>query len=212
MGDVAASGGYWAAMNADKIVAQPGTLTGSIGVFGGKMITMALWNKLGVTFDKVQTSDNATAFSFLYDFSPAQWKHFEESLDNIYADFLTKVAAGRKLPADKIAAIAKGRVWTGQDAKANGLVDELGGFPAALRLARQAAGLAPEAAITLKVFPKEQSLIEKLLEQNPETSEPDAEIALQVMRTVQPLARLGARLGLTRQDRTLRMPELDLQP
>jgi protease IV len=128
MGNMAGSGGYFVAMAADKIVAQPGTITGSIGVFAGKMLTSELWEKLGVTWDEIHTSKNATFWTGTHDYTPEQWALFQNFLDQIYEDFTSKVADGRKIPKEKVLEIAKGRIWSGEDALKIGLVDELGGL------------------------------------------------------------------------------------
>jgi len=164
MGDVAASGGYFVAMPADKIVAQPGTITGSIGVLAGKMVTPAMWEKVGLTFDQVEVGANANMWNASRSFSPAERARFDAWLDRIYDDFTSKVAEGRKLPKERVLEIAKGRVWTGEDAKAIGLVDELGGFSTALRLAREAAKIPAGEEVKVALFPKEKSPFEALAE------------------------------------------------
>ncbi len=180
MGDVAGSGGYFVAMQADKIVAHPGTITGSIGVISGKMLTTELWEKLGVNWDSISTSANATMWTGLHDYTEKGWDRLQTELDRIYEDFTTKVVQGRNLPKDRVLEIAKGRVWSGEDGKRLGLVDELGGFSVALRLARQAAGLAADAPIQLKLFPAIKSQLQRLIEKDPESSEDKiAIIALQ---------------------------------
>src|SRR5229473_524317 len=162
MGDVAGSGGYYIAAAADKIVAQPATLTGSIGVVAGKMIVAGLWDKLGVGWGTVEEGGNAGMFSSLEDYTPEGERHFESFLDSVYAGFKDRVAAGRHLDMDSVERIARGRVWTGEDAKSRGLVDELGGYDAALRLAKVAAHLDPEAKITLKTYPRERDVREQI--------------------------------------------------
>lgn len=162
MGDVAASGGYFVAMPADKIVAQPGTITGSIGVLAGKMVTPAMWEKVGLTFDQVEVGANANMWNASRSFSPAEWTRFNAWLDRIYDDFTSKVADGRKLPKEKVLEIAKGRVWTGEDAKAIGLVDELGGYATALKLAKAAAKIPADEKVKVAVFPKEKNPFETL--------------------------------------------------
>jgi protease-4 len=162
MGDVAASGGYFVAMPADKIVAQPGTITGSIGVLAGKMVTPAMWEKVGLTFDQVEVGANANMWNASRSFSPVEWARFNAWLDRIYDDFTSKVADGRKLPKEKVLEIAKGRVWTGEDAKALGLVDELGGYATALKLAKAAAKIPAGEKVKVAVFPKEKSPFETL--------------------------------------------------
>ncbi len=163
MGNVAASGGYFVAAPAHAIVAQPGTVTGSIGVVGGKFVLTDLWDKLGIAWDGVQTGANAALNSPNQDYSEAGWANLQASLDRIYADFTGKVAQGRGLPAEGMDSLALGRVWSGADARANGLVDELGGLSVALRLAREAAGLDPEAAVRLEQFPRPADRFERLL-------------------------------------------------
>ena len=153
MGDVAGSGGYYIAAAADKIVAQPATLTGSIGVVAGKMLTTGLWDKLGVGWAAAEQGQNAGMFSTLQDYTPSGTRHLESFLDAVYDGFKAHVAAGRHLDPKAVEDIAKGRVWTGEDAKARGLVDALGGYATALRLARIAANLDPSAPITLRTYP-----------------------------------------------------------
>jgi protease IV len=164
MGNVAASGGYFVAIPADRIVAQPGTITGSIGVFAGKMLTSGFWDKLGVTFDDVQVGRNATMWSALHDYTAAERVRFDGALDRIYDDFTTKVAAGRRLPLEQVRRVAKGRVWTGEDALAQGLVDALGGYPEALRQVRGVLGLAADAPLDLETFPASRGLLGNLLQ------------------------------------------------
>ena len=163
MGNVAGSGGYFVAAPADKIVAQPATITGSIGVAAGKMVTRGLWQKLGVTWDGVSVNSNATFWSDVEDYGPEQWRRLEHLLDLIYDDFVAKVAAGRKLSKEAVLTVAKGRIWTGADAKERGLVDELGGYATALRMIRQVANIPVESGIALKVFPARKSRLRMLL-------------------------------------------------
>lgn len=163
MGNVAGSGGYFVAMSATKIVAQPGTITGSIGVLGGKLLTRRLFERLGVTYDTVESSANADFFSDTHDYSAGGWLRFQAWLDRVYVDFTQKVADGRGLALDKVREVAKGRIWTGRDAKRLGLVDELGGWSVALRLARETAGLGADAPIELRVYPEEEGLLSQLL-------------------------------------------------
>jgi protease IV len=162
MGTYAASGGYFLAMEADKIVAQPGTLTGSIGVYGGKMVTQGAWDKLGVSWEPLGAGRNATMYSTARDFTPEQLAKNEASLDRIYADFTTRAAAGRKLPVEQLREVARGRIWSGADARERGLVDELGGFAVALRLAREAAKL-PD-AVRVELFPRKKGTAEMVAE------------------------------------------------
>jgi protease-4 len=162
MGDVAASGGYFVAAAAKSIVAQPGTITGSIGVFGGKFVVHGLWDKLGLHWDSVQGGRHADFQSPNHDYSDEEWAALQASLDRIYFDFTHKVAEGRSLPVDKVLEEAKGQVWSGADAQANGLVDQLGGFQAALALARDEGGVAKDAAVRLVEYPKAKNEFDKL--------------------------------------------------
>ena len=209
MGGRAASGGYFIAMVADKIVAQPGTITGSIGVFGGKMITTGFWNKLGVTWDEVHTSKNADAWTQTKDFTPAQKARFTQWLDRVYDDFTAKVSLGRKLSREEVEKIAKGRIWTGEDAKSLGLVDELGGFPSALRLVRTAARLQENAPIRLKVFPGGKSLFKSIMELKSFGAHEGTDSALaRTLEEVQPLIRTIGSLGPATRHEVLRMQDL----
>jgi protease-4 len=165
MGAVAASGGYFVAAPAAAIVAEPCTITGSIGVFGGKFVLSELWTKLGVTVDGVQAGANADMDSANQDYSYAGWNHLQASLDTIYQDFITKVGAGRKLGAVAVERVAKGQVWSGADAVQNGLVDKLGGLSTAIAEARRAAGLPADTPVRLVNFPQEPHDLGSFLEQ-----------------------------------------------
>jgi protease-4 len=164
MGDVAASGGYWIAMDASKIVAAPGTLTGSIGVVAGKPVLTELWQELGVNWGHAQRGVNADMWTTNANYSPQGRARLEAFLDGIYAAFTEGVARGRDLPQDQVLEVAQGRVWTGAQAKERGLVDTLGGFADALAVTRQEIGLAPEAAIELRTYPAPQDLWDQALE------------------------------------------------
>ena len=171
MGNVAASGGYFIAMNADKIVAQPGTLTGSIGVYAFKLVTRDLWAKLGVTWGTVATSPNAQFWSSLTDFSAEDRVRLNRWLDFVYDDFTGKVAQGRKLSAEVVEQVAQGRVWPGRKAKELGLVDALGGMETAVSLAKAAAKLPANAQVKLVTYPEKQSLLKQLLDDDGDNSD-----------------------------------------
>ena len=212
MGNVAGSGGYFVAAAADKIVAQPGTITGSIGVVGGKMLTAELMEKIGISSDEVHTSTNATMWSSSLDYTPQQWQRITTWLDHVYADFTQKVAQGRGLTQEQVHAVAKGRIWTGEDAKDIGLVDELGGFPTALRLAKQAAGIEADAPVQVKLFPEQKTLVDTVLsrlqgrEDAAAESNPTAVALRQVMQAGRPVIQMGQRLGLWSEPGVLTMP------
>ena len=154
--DIGASGGYYIAMAADAIVAQPGTLTGSIGVLGGKPVTASLLQRAGVSVDTVTEGRHADMFTTTRPFSDEEWARLNTWLDRIYADFTSKVADARGLSIDQVHDVARGRVWTGADAAGNGLVDQLGGLETAVALARRKAGL-PDTA-PLRLFPRTHPL------------------------------------------------------
>jgi len=164
MSDVAASGGYWIAMDASKIVAEPNTITGSIGVLIGKLNISGLYNLLGLSTDSVATSDNATLFSDQQNFTPAQQAYIEKSLHETYGNFIKGVAEGRKMNVADVDKIGKGRVWSGAQGKEIGLVDELGGLDRALEVARQLAHIPANASIHIVRFPEERTFLQILLE------------------------------------------------
>lgn len=164
MGDVAGSGGYYVAAAADKIVAEPATLTGSIGVLAGKLVVSDLFRKLGLSTDSAQIGANAAMYSSTSDFSARAHSRLEAFLDETYRGFKDHVASGRHMTQEEVEEVAKGRVWSGEDAKARGLVDELGGNAVALRLAKEAAKLAPDAAVKLTVFPREREAFEVIFD------------------------------------------------
>src|SRR5580693_7054498 len=153
MGAVAASGGYYVAMGADAIVANPGTITGSIGVITGKLIARDLKERLGVGSDAVRTNANADAWSIDAPFTPEQHARVEAEADLCYADFVQRVAEGRKLSTDAVEAVARGRIWTGADALGHGLVDELGGLRTAVRRAKVLVGLDEDAKVNIVGYP-----------------------------------------------------------
>lgn len=153
MGSVAASGGYYVSMAADAIIANAGTITGSIGVVTGKLVSRQLKDKLGVGSDSVRTNPNADAWSSNERFTDEQQAHVEAEADLFYADFVERVAQGRNLTVAAVEEVARGRVWTGADAKDRGLVDELGGLRTAIERAKVRAGLVPDAEVRIVNYP-----------------------------------------------------------
>ncbi len=153
MGAVAASGGYYVSMSADAIVANAGTITGSIGVVTGKLVARELKDRLGVGSDSVRTNANADAWSINQPFTDEQRAHVEAEADLFYTDFVERVAAGRKMTVEAVDAIARGRVWTGADALERGLVDELGGLRTAINRAKVLAGLEPDDDVRIVSYP-----------------------------------------------------------
>ena len=153
MGSVAASGGYYIAMAADTIVANPGTITGSIGVVTGKLVARDLKERLGVGSDVVRTNTNADAWSINAPFTAEQHDMVEAEADLFYDDFVRRVAESRSMTVEEVDGIARGRIWTGADAHERGLVDELGGFRVAVRRAKVLAGLDVDAEVRLAAYP-----------------------------------------------------------
>ena len=162
MSDLAASGGYYIAAPADVIVAHPGTLTGSIGVYGGKYVAGETLEKLGVNVEVVTDGTHADLFSPTTQFSDSARQAVQAQIDDTYERFLQVVADGRGLSRDQVHQIAQGRVWTGRQAYDNGLVDELGGLHRAVEIAKTEAGIAAETPITLVTYPQPRSFFEVL--------------------------------------------------
>ena len=163
MSDVAASGGYWISMGANKIIAEPSTITASIGVVEGKLNVSGFFNLLGLSTDYVATSENATIFSSQQNFTPAQREAIQKSMQDIYDQFIHGVADGRKMTVEAVDKIGKGRVWTGAQGKTLGLVDELGGLDRAIEVAKQLAGIPAGKSVRIERLPEEKSFFEILL-------------------------------------------------
>jgi protease-4 len=153
MGAVAASGGYYVAMAADRIVANPGTVTGSIGVVTGKLVARDLKERLGLGSESLRTNTNADAWSVNAPFTEEQHALVEAEADLFYDDFVRRAAEARGLSVQAVDAVARGRIWTGADALAHGLVDELGGLRTAVRRAKLLAGLDPDTKVRLAGYP-----------------------------------------------------------
>jgi protease-4 len=164
MSDLAASGGYWIAMASPYIVAQPGTLTGSIGVITGKFVTGGVYEKLGANIDGVSFGKNANIASPARPFNDAERAKIEAMMQDTYDEFVEKAAQARNMPPEKLDAIAQGRVWTGRQAKAIGLVDELGGLSQAIAAAKQRAKIPADSEVEVVVYPPRRSVYELLSE------------------------------------------------
>jgi protease-4 len=162
MSDVAGSGGYWIAMPATKIVAQPQTLTGSIGVLAGKFSVDGLLAKLGVTSEKLTFGEKADVFSPFRAFTGEERKILKEEILWTYEQFLAKAAEGRGLTRDEVDAVGRGRIWTGRQAKEHRLVDELGGLTMALGLAKKEAGIDADEDVRLDVWPRKRTFWQSL--------------------------------------------------
>ena len=165
MSDLAASGGYYIAMPGQVIVAQPATLTGSIGIYTGKMVTGGTLGKLGISAETVKSGRNADMYSPLTPFSPEQRTKVDQYMQAFYDQFVEKVAESRHLTPERVDAMAQGRVWTGRQARELGLVDQLGGLDAALAIAKQRANIPADEDVDLVVYPPRRSFYEALAEQ-----------------------------------------------
>ncbi len=163
MGDVAGSGGYYIAMGADKIIAEPGTLTGSIGVVGGKVVLGGLYDKLGVTTEIISRGQNSELLSSTRAFTPEERKVWATLMKEIYRQFVSKAAKGRKKSYRELDKLAQGRIYTGRMAQANGLVDQVGTLEDAIAEAKKAAGLEPDEEVELLILPRPKTILEQLL-------------------------------------------------
>lgn len=162
MGPTAASGGYWVAAKADAIFAHPTTITGSIGVLGGKVALENAWEKIGLNWGTVKWGQNAGIWSMNTPFSETEAAQINLMLDDVYESFLARVSEGRKMDVAAVDSIARGRVWTGEIAKQIGLVDQLGGLTDALDYAAKQSGLSGRSEALVEVYPKPLNAFEKL--------------------------------------------------
>lgn len=165
MGDLAASGGYYIAMPGQVIVAQPGTLTGSIGIFTGKFVVSGTMAKIGVNTETVQSGKNATTNSPFHQFTPDQRAKVLDYMQGFYDNFVEKAAESRHTTPERIDAVAQGRVWTGHQARQHGLVDELGGLNDAIEIAKQRAKIPDDEDVDVVVYPARRSIYDLLTEQ-----------------------------------------------
>ncbi len=161
MGDVAGSGGYYIAMGAKKIFAEPGTITGSIGVIGGKLVTGGLYEKLGMNTEIISRGKNSGALSSTQPFSPDERKAWTKLLTETYHEFVSKAAEGRRMDYNKLEALAQGRVYSGLQAKKLGLIDEIGTLNDAVTAAKKLAGLKADADVEIQILPEPKSFFEQ---------------------------------------------------
>ncbi len=172
MGDVAASGGYWIACGATRLLASPATLTGSIGVYAGHLAMARFWvEKLGVTWGRVEGDPNADIFGNLDPWTPPQRATVERLLQRVYDSFVERVAAARRMSREAVEAVGRGRVFTGAQAVEHGLVDKLGGFQEALAAAKELAGLGRDEPVQLAFYPRYPTVWERVLERLLEDAE-----------------------------------------
>ena len=165
MSDLAASGGYYISMPAQVIVAQPATLTGSIGVYTGKIALGGTLNKVGVSTGTVTDGANADIYSPFAPFSATQRERLQDHMQGFYENFVEKAAESRKTTPEKIDAVAQGRVWTGRQAREHGLVDALGGLDVAVRIAKERARIPADASVELVVYPARRTLYQAISDQ-----------------------------------------------
>jgi protease IV len=165
MADAAASGGYYVAVAADSIVAMPATLTGSIGIYGGKFNILGTFQKLGLNVETVSRGAHAGMLSPYRDFTPEEAERFRRGLEQFYRGFVARVARGRHLREAEVDSLGQGRVWTGLAARRLGLVDRLGGLETALEMARAAARLPEDEELVVERFPRvRRPLLERWLQ------------------------------------------------
>ena len=204
MGDAAASGGYYVAMNAHEIVAGPGTITGSIGVFSGKFSLGGLYEKVGLSHETIRRGSNSAIFSGWEPWSEEERARIRSLNEAFYRTFIAKAAEGRGRSPEEIDEVAQGRVWTGEQAVGNGLVDRLGGLTVALEAARERAGIAPGQPLHVVVLPERPSLFQTLFRPTDEDSMvdllgPDGAALVEWASTLSgqgPLARLPFQLTI----------------
>jgi protease-4 len=210
MGGVAASGGYYISLSANRIVAEPGTVTGSIGVLTGKVSIDRSLALAGVGSASVGVGRNALYDSPFQPFTPDQLASLNHEVDAIYADFTAKVAKGRKMPLAQVQDIAKGRVWSGADGRTHGLVDELGGLWTATDAAKRLAGIAPSERVSFRFYPRQKSLFQAISEifGNSQASMQAAEGFVTLMNAAPVRAMVGAVSGLPRGGVELRATNL----
>jgi protease-4 len=208
MSDLAASGGYYIAMPGQVIVAQPSTLTGSIGIFGGKFVTGGAYEKLGAHIESTSIGRNAEMDSPARPFSESEAAKIDSQLQAFYSEFVRKAAESRHTTPERIDAIAQGRVWTGRQAKANGLVDEIGGLDRAIAIAKEHAGIAADSNVNVVAYPRPKTFYEIVSEGLSGSSEAsmrtwmsehlsaDELIALRTLRSGPAMFRRGELLAL----------------
>ncbi len=162
MSDVAASGGYYIAVPATRVVADPGTITGSIGVVLAKPNVRGLLAKLGINTVELQRGEMASMLSLTESFTPAQLTRLNATMDYVYDLFVERVASGRSLEKSQVNEVGRGRVWTGAQAQEKGLVDELGGFLSAINAAKKAAGIPVDERVALTFYPQPKTFAARI--------------------------------------------------
>ncbi|MGH9883436.1 MAG: signal peptide peptidase SppA, partial [Pyrinomonadaceae bacterium] len=185
MSDVAASGGYYISASANKIVAEPSTITGSIGVVAGKPVVKGLYDWLGITNEYVMRGKHAGMFRETEKFTPEERTKFEEWIKTTYYDdFVPKVAKGRNKPVEFVDSVGQGRVWTGAQAKEHGLVDEFGGLDKAVEIAKQLANIPADKGVRRVIFPYPQTFLQQLMSSGGDDEEATETEAKQQQRAI----------------------------
>ncbi len=208
MGNVAGSGGYFVAMGAEHIIAQPSTITGSIGVVYGKFLTEEFWNELGINWREIASSESATMWSSLEAYNEHTEERLNSWLDHVYDDFTAKAAEGRGMTQEEIHEVARGRIWSGRDALEIGLIDDVGGFLTAIDRVRTILELEDDAIINIKQYPPKKTLIEQLMDRGPNSSERAAMVQTfqTTVEPLQPLLQTLHYINMNPADRALMMP------
>lgn len=214
MGDVAASGGYYIAMNSDKIFAEPGTITGSIGVVGGKVALQGLYDKVGINTSIIHRGQNAGVMSTTTPFSESERTAMQAMLNDIYKQFTTKAANGRKMEYEKLEKLARGRIYTGLQAKELGLIDEVGTLNDAIAEAKKMAGIGPNDKLEKLELPRPTSPFESLfgpLDVSASVQTANARWVRETLDQISPelkdhLSQLGAMTRLSKELRLVVMP------
>lgn len=207
MGNVAGSGGYFVALPADRIVAHPASITGSVGVVSGKAVLGGLRERLGLTRDEVHAGAHALMWSTQQPFSPSEWDRFQAWLDRCYADFTAKVARARGFGEDEVEEVARGRVWAGADALDRRMIDALGGYPRAFAEVRALLGLPAGDELRVVAFPRRPSPLARLTGRDRKPDDEGIATGLHAADLLPSPSRLAADLGLSGQDAALLMPE-----
>jgi protease-4 len=216
MSDVAASGGYYISMGARKIYAEPNTITGSIGVLGGKLALGGTFEKIGITTDVVSRGANAGIFSLTHPFSESEKKALTNLMQDVYDQFLDKALAGRKkagkeMTREQLVKLAGGRIWTGRQAKENGLIDEVGTLDDAIAAAKKLADLPEDKEMELLILPKSKSFLDLLLESKSDTRllmGPEGRLLRELPALANKLRPVGALLQLRAEPVLVTMPYL----
>lgn len=191
MSDLAASGGYYVSAGATRIVTQPGTLTGSIGVVAGKMVTTGLYDWIGLSRDEIELGPHA---GYYYDgrrYSPEEKEIYWKFMNKVYSQFTARVAEGRGMTREAVDAIGQGRVWTGARAKELGLVDELGGLRTAIGLARKEAGIPEDESVRLVYLPEKKTFLQNLLFSEEEAASARAVLPPEAKAVIRQLSRIA---------------------